>query len=246
MEFDIITIFPEMIKAFLNEGIVSQGIKKGIISINVHNLRDFTNDKHRLTDDYGYGGGPGMVMLIEPIVKAIEGLKRDNTHVVLTSPKGNLWSQAKAKQYSNKKHIIIICGRYKGVDERIKDYIDEEISIGDFVLSGGEIAASIIVDSTVRLIDGVMSDIQSAKEDSFYKGRLSFPVYTRPAVFRDKKVPDVLLSGNHKLIELFRKRESLKLTMERRPDLFEKFPLNEEEKKILKDMENIKEVNDES
>ena len=163
----------------------------------------------------------------------------------MTSPKGNLWSQDKAKEYLEKKHIVIICGRYKGVDERISDYIDEEISIGDYVLSGGEIAAAIIVDSTARLVEGVMGDIQSAKEDSFYNNRLSFPVYTRPVDFRGKKVPDVLLSGNHKLIELYRKKESLKLTIERRPDLLEKYPLTKEEKDILKEIKNVKEVNDE-
>ncbi len=246
MRFDIVTIFPKMIECYLEEGVIGRAVKKGIIEVGIHNLRDFTDDKHRTTDDYGYGGNCGMVMLVQPFVKAIESLKRDNTFVVMTSPSGIVWNQEKAEEYSQKDHIIILSGRYKGIDNRILNWVDEEISIGDYVLSGGEIPSIVIMDSVSRLVEGVVGDMNNVKDDSFSIRRLSYPVYTRPPVFRGLKVPEVLLSGNHKEVDKYRKKESLRLTYMRRRDLFDKYPPNEEEKKILKEIEKeYKEVKDE-
>ncbi len=224
MRIDIITVLPELIESPLNHSIVQRAKDKGLCEVVVHNLRDFSSDKHRKVDDYAFSGDAGMVMMIEPIFAAISFLKsqRDYDEIIYTSPDGEMFSQAKANYISTLKNIIILCGHYKGIDQRVRDHlITREISVGDYVLTGGELAAAIIVDSTVRLLPGAMGDEMSALTDSFQDNLLAPPVYTRPAEFNGWKVPEILLSGNTKLIDEWKFEQSLMRTRKFRPDLLE-------------------------
>ncbi|MCI9084348.1 MAG: tRNA (guanosine(37)-N1)-methyltransferase TrmD [Bacilli bacterium] len=221
MKIDILTIFPNMFDGFVSESIIKRAIDKGLVEINVHNIRDYSTDKHKRVDDYGFGGGQGMVLMPQPIFDAVEDLKTDESKVILMTPQGVPYEQECAYDLSLEKHLIIICGHYEGFDERIRTLADMEISIGDYVLTGGEIASMVITDSVVRLIDGVI-ERESHINDSFNNNLLDYPVYTKPVNFRGMCVPDVLLSGHHANIDKFRKEESLKRTEERRPDLLEK------------------------
>jgi tRNA (guanine37-N1)-methyltransferase len=241
--FDIITIFPEMLSAYLGEGILKRAIRKGLLDIRLFNLRDFTSDKHRTVDDYPYGGGSGMLMKIEPIYNAVKSIKADGVErlTILTSPQGEPFTQKKAESLARlcgeSKRIAFICGRYEGIDERVRQsLVDEELSIGDYVLTGGELAALVIIDAVARLIPGVLGDEDSAREESFSWGLLDYPHYTRPPEFMGMKVPDVLLSGNHKEILKCRRREAIKRTLMRRPDLLEKASLSCEDMAILDEL----------
>ncbi len=222
MRIDILTVLPELLESPLNCSIVKRAKEKGLVGINVVNLRDFTRDKYKSVDDYAFGGGAGMVMMIEPVWKAINKLKSERVYdeIIYTSPDGEKFSQKSANQLSLKNNIIILAGHYKGIDQRIRDHlITREISVGDFVLSGGELPAAMITDAIVRLIPGALSDEQSALFDSFQDDLLAPPVYTRPAEFNGWKVPDVLLSGNAAEIEMWRHEQSVERTKRLRPDL---------------------------
>lgn len=221
MKIDILTLFPEMFTGFVHESIIKRAIEKGLVTVNIHNFRDYSKDPHQKVDDYGFGGGPGMVLMPQPIFDAILDLKTDDTKVILMTPQGTRYNQKIAKELSFEKHIIIICGHYEGFDERIRSLADLELSIGDFVLTGGEIPSMAISDSIIRLLDGAIKE-DSASEESFTTNLLDYPVYTRPADFRGMKVPDVLLSGHHANINKWRLEEQIKRTKERRPDLLER------------------------
>ncbi|WP_293446154.1 tRNA (guanosine(37)-N1)-methyltransferase TrmD [Persephonella sp.] len=233
-KFHVLTIFPEFFGGFVNTGIVSRAIKKGLVHINTVNLRDYTTDKHRTVDDVVYGGGPGMLLKPEPIFRAYEEISKEKKpYVLITEPWGRRFDQKFAKELSEKDEIMIICGRYEGVDERVKTIVDEEVSIGDFVLSGGEPAALVIMDAVIRLIPGVVGDEDSLRVDSFSDGLVGYPNYTRPPVFKGMEVPDVLRSGNHKLIELWRRWKQIENTYKKRPDLLKIADLSENDIKIL-------------
>ncbi|MDP4187981.1 MAG: tRNA (guanosine(37)-N1)-methyltransferase TrmD [Bacteroidota bacterium] len=222
MRIDIITIFPEMFTGPFDYSIIKRAKEKGLVEICLHNLRDFSTDKHRRVDDYPFGGEAGMVMMIDPIKRAIDFLKseRDYDEVIYTSPDGEQFNQGLANNLSGMENIILLCGHYKGIDQRIREHlITKEISVGDYVLSGGELAAAVIVDSVVRLIPGAISDETSALSDSFQDNLLSPPVYTRPADYNGWKVPDILLSGNTKLIDNWKMEQALERTRQLRPDL---------------------------
>ena len=219
MKIDVLTLFPEMF-APLSQSIIGRARQKGIIEINIHNIRDFSKDKHKKCDDEPFGGGAGMVMTPQPLYDAIMSLKRDNSYVVLTSPRGKTFNQKICKEYSKLEHIIFVCGHYEGIDERVIELcIDEEMSIGDFVLTGGEIPAMAMIDSISRYVEGVLGNLESLQEESFSSGLLEYPQYTRPAEFMGLKVPDVLLSGNHAEIKKYRTEMAKKITKTRRPDL---------------------------
>lgn len=225
MLIDILTLFPKMFENVLGESILHRAQKKGLAGIRVWDLRDWTSDAHRSADDKPFGGGPGMVMKIEPVWRALEELKKNPegkaraAKIVLLTPQGKRFDQKTAKRFAKEKRLILICGHYEGVDERIRQMADEEISIGDYVLTCGEIPAMAFMDAVVRLIPGVLGDDESIVSESFERGLLEYPQYTRPAEFKGKKVPQVLLSGDHKKIEEWRMAEALKRTKERRPDL---------------------------
>ena len=243
MTFDIVTIFPAMIESALAEGVVGRAIAKRLLDVVIHDLRDFTTDRHRSVDDVPYGGGPGMVMKPEPIFKALDAIaatRGDALTVLLTSPQGRLLTQGEAERLSTKQHVVLLCGRYEGVDERVRSRVDQEISIGDYVLSGGELPALVVLDTVARFVPGVVGDDQSVAEDSFSRGLLDFPHYTRPAEVGTDRVPEVLLSGNHAEIRRWRKRESLARTLTRRPDLLEKASLDDEERRILAELQEAK------
>ena len=224
MRIDIITIFPKMFEPVLNESIIKRAQNKGKVKIYIHNLRDYSLDKHKKVDDRPFGGGSGMVMRPEPIFEAVEYIKSrvkgKGLRVILLSPQGERLNQKIAKRLVKYKHLILICGHYEGVDERVRKYlVDEEISIGDYVLTGGELPAMVLVDSVVRLVSGVLGDKNSLNFESFEDNLLEYPQYTRPAKFKDMHVPKILLCGDHKKIEMWRRREALKKTAQRRPDL---------------------------
>ena len=222
MRIDLITVVPGLLESPFAHSIVQRAIKKGLVEIHVHNLRDFTTDKYKTVDDYPYGGGAGMVMMIEPIIKCIESLKTDREYdlIIYMTPDGELFDQRMANKLSMLQNIMILCGHYKGIDERIREhFIDQEISIGSYVLSGGELAAAVVCDAIIRLIPGSISDETSALSDSFQDDLLAPPVYTRPADFRGMKVPDILLSGNTPEVEKWRHEQSVLRTKQRRPDL---------------------------
>lgn len=221
MKIDILTIFPGMFEGFLHESIIKRAIEKGLVQIETHDIRAYSKDQHRRVDDYGFGGGKGMVLMPQPIFDAVEDLKKDSSKVILMTPQGKPYKQSIAYDLSKEKHLILICGHYEGFDERIRSLADLEISIGDYVLTGGELASMVITDSVIRLIDGVIEK-ESHLQDSFNNNLLDYPVYTRPEDFRGMKVPEVLLSGHHANIKKFREEESLKRTRDRRPDLLEK------------------------
>ncbi len=220
MKIDILTIFPEMFKPFISESIVGRAVKENLVEINIHNIRDYSKDPHKKVDDYGYGGGKGMVLMPQPIFDAVDDLKTDDSIVILMTPQGEKYSQKKAYDLKDKKHLILICGHYEGFDERIRTLADAELSIGDYVLTGGELASMVITDSIVRLIPGVIKE-ESHLNESFNDGLLDYPVYTKPVSFRGMDVPEVLLSGHHANIDKYRYEESLKRTKARRPDLLE-------------------------
>lgn len=227
MRIDIITIFPKMFNAVLNESIIKRAQKKGKVKITVHNLRDYTLNKHRKVDDRPFGGGSGMVMCPEPIFRAVEALGK-GAKVILLSPKGEKLTQKTAKKLVKYKHLILICGHYEGIDERVREcLVDQEISIGDYVLTGGELPAMVLIDCLVRLIPGVLGDKDSLNFESFEDNLLEYPHYTRPADFKGWRVPEILLSGNHKKIEAWRKIQALKITRKKRPDL-----LSREERRL--------------
>ncbi|WP_321286205.1 tRNA (guanosine(37)-N1)-methyltransferase TrmD [uncultured Sunxiuqinia sp.] len=224
MRIDILTVVPELLESPFNHSIIKRGRDKGMVEIYVHNIRDFSTDKHKKTDDYAFSGGAGMVMTIQPIEAAIEYLKsqREYDEIIYTSPDGEQFTQGIANQLSLKNNIMILCGHYKGVDQRIRDhFITREISIGDYVLTGGELAAAVMTDSIVRLIPGVISDETSALTDSFQDNLLSPPVYTRPADYKGLKVPEVLLSGNDKKINDWKEKQAYERTKKLRPDLLD-------------------------
>jgi len=240
MRFDIVTIFPRMIDAALAEGVVSRGIASGLIDLQVHDLRAFTTDRHRSVDDVPYGGGPGMVMKPEPLVRAVEQIRATRgtpDAVIVTSPQGRPFTQDEAVRLAGAGHVALLCGRYEGMDERVLSLVGaEELSIGDYVLSGGELAALVIVDAVGRLVPGVVGDGQSVEEDSFSRGLLDYPHFTRPAEFGGAKVPDVLLSGHHAEVRRWRKKEALARTLARRPELLESAELDEEERALLEEL----------
>ena len=221
MKIDILTLFPEMFTEFLNTSIIKRATLDKKVEINIHNIRDYSLDPHKKVDDYQFGGGAGMVLMPEPIFRAVDDLKTEESVVVLMTPQGIPYSQSKAYELSALKHIILICGHYEGFDERIRTLANIEISIGDYVLTGGELPSMVITDSVVRLLDGVI-DTDSHLNDSFNNNLLDYPVYTKPQNFRGMEVPEVLLSGHHENIRKWRLEESKKRTLERRPDLFEK------------------------
>ncbi len=221
MKIDILTLFPEMFTGFKNESIIKRAIENKYVEVNIHNFREYSNDPHQKVDDYGFGGGPGMVLMPQPIFDAVDALKTDDSIVILMTPQGKVFKQDTARELSLKKHLIFICGHYEGYDERIRSICDMELSIGDFVLTGGEIPSMAICDSIIRLLDGVINH-DSTEYDSFTENLLDYPVYTRPANFRGMEVPEVLLSGHHANIEKWRREEQIKRTKERRPDLIEK------------------------
>ena len=240
MKFDIVTIFPKMVEAPLAEGIVGRAIERGVLDVKVHDLRDFTTDRHRVVDDMPFGGGPGMVLKPEPLFRAVERIRAERGNpgaVVLTSPDGALLTHEVAGRLRDCGHVAILCGRYEGVDERVRRHLaTEEISIGDYVLSGGELPALVIVDAVARLVGGVVGDEQSVARDSFATGFLDFPQYTRPADYEGMAVPPVLVSGHHGEIERWRRREALARTLERRPELLENAALAPEERAILEEL----------
>ena len=248
MRFDIVTIFPAMIEAPLNAGVVGRAIERGALTLKVHDLRDYTTDRHRVVDDVPFGGGPGMVLKPEPLFRALDAIATEAApgipRVILTSPQGTPFTQKVATRLSQERHLVLLCGRYEGVDERVRLRVDEEVSIGDFVLSGGELAALVVVDAVARLVPGVVGDAQSVQEESFIRNLLDFPHYTRPAQLAWEgagdgsamKVPDVLVSGNHAEIRKWRKREALARTLSRRPDLLSAAELDEEERGILREL----------
>ncbi len=220
MKVDIVTLFPEICRAPLSESMMKRAQECGALDLQIHDLRNWTTDKHRTADDAPFGGGPGMVMKAEPIFAAVETLRKEGSKVILMSPAGRRFDQAVARELSQEQHLIILCGHYEGVDQRVIDHlVNLELSIGDYVLTNGAVAAAVVVDATVRLLPGVLGDDQSALNDSFNNNLLEGPQYTRPADFRGWKVPDVLLSGNHAEIDAWRKSEALKKTRQNRPDL---------------------------
>ncbi len=239
MRIDVLTLFPEMFEP-LKHSILGKALDSGIITLNLVNIRDFSKDKHKKADDYPYGGGPGMVMMVQPVVDAIREVKKINRGpVIFLGPKGKVFKQETASRLSKVTDLILLCGHYEGIDERIYSVIDEEISIGDFILTGGEMAAIPIIDSIVRLIPGVLGTDSSSEEESFSDGTLEYPQYTRPEVFEDMTVPEILLSGHHENIRKWRRYKSLEATRELRPDLYSKLVLTKEDQKIISKIDTI-------
>ena len=244
MRIDILTLFPQMFQGPLTESILKRAQDKNLLKINIHNIRDFAKDKHRTVDDRPFGGGVGMVMKPKPTFEAVDYIKSQTSNlcppqadsplpIILLSPQGRTFSQEKARKLARKKHLVFICGHYEGVDERIRKHLaTEEISIGDYILTGGELACMVVIDALARMIPGVLG--AETISDSFYDSLLDYPHYTRPSEYRGMKVPEVLLSGNHQEISRWRRKESLRWTLLKRPDLLEKASLSEEEKKMLK------------
>jgi len=257
MTFDVITIFPDFFRSILEHGVLKRALAAGLAAIRLHDLRDFTEDRHRTVDDRPFGGGPGMVFKPDPVFKAVAALQAEtpgqHLHVILLSPQGRLFTQTVAEELRWQERLVLICGRYEGVDERVAEHVaTDEISIGDFVLSGGELPAALIMESVVRLLPGVLGNEESAPQDSFtakqvggrefQHGLLDFPHYTRPAEFQGWKVPQVLLSGNHEEIRRWRRQRALEKTWRRRPDLLAGFPLSEEDRQWLATLQREAEV----
>jgi tRNA (guanine37-N1)-methyltransferase len=256
MRIDFVTIFPRMFDPFLAEGVIARGIKQGLIDVRVWDLREFASDKHRSTDDEAYGGGPGMVMLAEPVLRCVERIRdegrgmRDekpvsphpsalSPSIVMTSPGGRTFTQAIAGELRSRDWVVFLCGRYEGFDERVRDVLQpEELSIGDFVVSGGELPAMVMADAIGRLVEGVVGNADSVVADSFYEGLLDYPHYTRPEEIRGHRVPDVLLSGHHENIRKWRKEQALRETLQKRPDLLRTAELDDEAREILRRIEN--------
>jgi tRNA (guanine37-N1)-methyltransferase len=239
LRFDVFTVLPEVMQAYLSASILGKAQEAGQIEIVLHNLRDYTSDRHRTTDDEPYGGGGGMIMKPEPVFKAVESVLGDqleDTPVILLTPQGQVFNQDRARKYSQHKRVALLCGRYEGVDERIREHlVTDEISIGDYVLTGGELPAMVFIDAVARLLPGVLGDEQATEKDSHAQGILEHPHYTRPADFRGWEVPEVLRSGDHARIEAWRRTMSLRRTQQRRPDLLESYPLTEQDRARLED-----------
>ena len=244
MRFHVVTIFPEMFDGLLDVGVLKRAINNRLIEVNLTDIRDFTTDKHRSVDDYQFGGGSGMLLKPDPLFKSVESIQQQqsldiNVPVILMSPQGRTLSQKIVEDLSRFENLVLICGRYEGVDERVREHlVTDEISIGDYVLSGGELAAMVLIETISRLIPGVLGSIESAEDDSFTSELLQNPQYTRPAVFRDWSVPEVLLSGDHKEIEKWRRQEALRRTHQRRPDLLDKNKLTKDELSFIKELDN--------
>ncbi len=230
MRIDILTLFPNMFEGFLTESIIKRAINDGLVEINIIDFRKFSHLKHNQVDDTPYGGGAGMVLMCEPVVEAIESVKDEDSLVILTTPQGEKYTEGKAMDLKKYKHLIIVCGHYEGYDERILNFVDLELSIGDYILTGGEIPAMAITDSVVRLIDGVITK-ESYEEETFSNNLLDYPTYTKPATFRGLSVPDVLISGNHEKIKEYRLNEQIKKTKLKRPDLWEAYNENQKSEK---------------
>ncbi len=237
MQIDVITIFPEMIDFPMNLSIIGKAREKGLLKLQIHNLRDFSGNKHYSVDDTPYGGGPGMVMKVEPFVNAVKSLnleKNQETKVILMSPQGQTLNQDKVVEFSKLKRLVILCGHYEGIDERVKELVvDEEISIGDYILTGGELGAMVIIDAVTRLLPNVLGHDESILEESFTNGLLEYPHYTKPREYMGLKVPEVLLSGNHAKIDKWRRQQSLVRTAKKRPDLLQKIKLSDSDKQLL-------------
>ncbi len=243
MHIDILTLFPEMFSGVFDTSILKKAREKGKFTYRLVNFREYTENKHHKVDDYPYGGGAGMVLSPQPVYDAVESIQNDretDPRIILMCPQGEQYNQRKAEELAKEEHLIFICGHYEGYDERIRKLVTDEISIGDFVLTGGELGAMVVVDSVVRLLPEVLGNKESAPQDSFSTGLLEHPHYTRPADFRGMKVPDVLLSGNHAKIEQWRREQSLKRTFERRPDLLHHVQLTEEDKNFLERLRSEK------
>lgn len=235
MTFDVLTLFPEMFEP-VKQSIIGRAEEKELININLINIRDFSKDKHKKVDDTPYGGGAGMVMRADVVYDAIQSVKKEKSKVIYLSPQGKTLTQAKVQDLSKEQHLILLCGHYEGIDQRVIDEaVDEEISIGDYVLTGGEIPAMVLIDSVSRYVEGVLSE-ESILEESFSNGLLEYSQYTRPEIFNGKKVPEILISGHHENIRKWRKEQSLKITLNKRPDLLEKSKLSEQDKKILSEV----------
>jgi tRNA (guanine37-N1)-methyltransferase len=244
---DIVTIFPAMIEQPLALGVLGRAIENGTLDVKVHDLRDFTTDRHRVVDDTPYGGGPGMVMKPDPIFRALDAIAAQRggpLTVILTSPQGTRFTQAGAQRLSGLAHLVLLCGRYEGVDDRVRERVTEELSIGDYVLTGGELPALVVLDAVARFVPGVVGDEQSVVEESFSRGLLDFPQYTRPPEIETLRVPDVLLSGNHAEIRRWRKREALSRTLDRRPDLLDGATLDDEERAMLRELKGARDERD--
>ncbi len=239
MKFDVLTLFPELIQSVLGESIIGRAQENGLVSVNAINIRDFSANKHKKVDDYPYGGGKGMVMTVQPIYDAyrsiVEGLDY-KPKVIYMSPQGRVLTQQMAQKLMQEKHLILLCGHYEGIDERvIEEIVDEEISIGDYVLTGGELPAMVLIDCVSRLVPGVLASEDSYSEESHFNGLLEYPQYTRPHEFNGRKVPEVLMNGHHANIQKWRRQQSLKRTYKKRPDLFEKIELGKEDRKLLEE-----------
>jgi len=246
MHFHILTLFPDIFEGVFNESIVKRAREAGLVSVATHNIRDYATDKHRMTDDTPYGGGGGMIMKPEPIFRAVEAVldleegQEPEVPVILLSPQGRVFTQSAAREFSKHPHLVLICGHYEGVDERVRQFLaTDEVSIGDYVLTGGEIPAMVIVDAVTRLVPGVLGDPGATFEDSHAERLLEYPHYTRPAVFRGHSVPEVLLSGNHAEIVRWRRREALRRTLERRPDLLAKAQLSPADQELLRHLAQV-------
>lgn len=237
LTIDVLTLFPGMFRGYFDESIMKRARERGIVAISLHDLRDWAVDRHRSVDDTPYGGGAGMVMTAPVVCSAVESLRGDSGRVVLLSPQGKALDQETAKRLARGPHLVLISGHYEGVDERVRSLcVDEEVSVGDFVLSNGSLAAMVLIDAVVRLVPGVVGDERSVREDSFYDGILDYPHYTKPRVFRGLEVPEVLLTGDHERIRKWRRREALRRTLESRPDLLAAAPLSEEDRELLREL----------
>jgi len=239
MKFDVLTLFPEMIEAYLRQGVLGRAINRGLVDITLVNIRDFARGSHKITDDRPYGGGDGMIMKPGPIWRALQSVDRVKGigRVILLSPQGKRFDQSMAWDMSRWDQIILICGRYEGVDERIlSTHIDVELSVGDYILTGGELGAMVVIDAVARLIPGVLGGEKSSIEDSFEDGLLKYPQYTRPRTFQGREVPEILLSGDHEKIRVWRRKESLRRTVEKRPDLLKQAKLTAEDKALLTEL----------
>ncbi|MFP3866755.1 MAG: tRNA (guanosine(37)-N1)-methyltransferase TrmD [Desulfobacteraceae bacterium] len=235
MQFDILTLFPEFFDSPLQQSMLKRAQGKGVVQFRVINLRDFALDRHQITDDRPFGGGPGMVLKIEPLARAINWVRDQDAgvRVILLSPQGALFKQQMAATLARQQHLLLVCGHYEGVDDRVRYYIDEEISIGDYILTGGEIPALVVIDAVIRLLPGSLGDVQSAAEESFQDSLLEYPHYTRPQIFNGQTVPEILLSGNHQRIARWRRQEALRRTWQRRPELLKTASLTPEEQHSL-------------